>query len=154
MLLLLIIGVIGMLTYLKVALPNVGEAPELTVEITPERLERGKYLANHVNLCMDCHGQRDWETFSGPLVEGTGGKGGEIFNQDFGFPGAYYAKNITPFHLGDWTDGEAISSHYCGSEQGWFSPFSRYAISLLWSNGQGGYLCYHCLHSHFAQYRK
>lgn len=106
LLLLVIIGVIGMLTYVKTALPNVGDAPDLSVEITPERLERGAYLANHVALCMDCHGKRDWSVFSGPLVDGTGGKGGEAFNQDFGFPGAYYAKNITPAHLGNWTDGE------------------------------------------------
>lgn len=55
---------------------------------------------------MDCHSQRDWSKFSGPPVVGTLGMGGELFDQKFGFPGTYYAKNITPAGIGDYTDGE------------------------------------------------
>ncbi|MCC6601406.1 MAG: cytochrome C, partial [Crocinitomicaceae bacterium] len=102
----LIIIVIALLSYLKFALPDVGPAPQMKVEITPEKLERGKYLANHVMLCMDCHSTRDWDYFSGPMVAGTEGKGGETFDQKLGFPGKYIAPNITPFHLKSWTDGE------------------------------------------------
>jgi len=76
------------------------------VEITPERIERGKYLAENVAQCIDCHSTRDWSKFSGPLVPGTEGKGGEVFDRKFGFPGNYYAPNITPAHLKDWSDGE------------------------------------------------
>lgn len=94
------------LTYIKVALPNVGPAPEMKIERTPERIARGEYLANHVTVCIDCHSSRDWSKFSGPLVEGTQGKGGELFDQKFGFPGSYTSKNITPANLSDWTDGE------------------------------------------------
>ena len=43
------------LSYVKFGLPDVGEAPELKVELTPVRIERGRYLANHVALCVDCH---------------------------------------------------------------------------------------------------
>jgi len=110
---LLICGVIAALLYVKLALPNVGEAEYVKIESTADRLERGKYLANHVSVCMDCHSTRDWNKFTGPLVEGTVGKGGEIFDQKFGFPGSFYAKNITPAAVGNWTDGEllrAISS--------------------------------------------
>ncbi len=101
----IVVGVIGFLTYLKVALPNI-PVKDIKVEITPERIERGKYLAYHVSLCMDCHSTRIWTEFSGPYQPGTEGKGGEVFNHDLGFPGTYVAKNITPAGIKDWTDGE------------------------------------------------
>jgi mono/diheme cytochrome c family protein len=101
------IGVLifGIGLYIKFALPDVGNPPELKVEITPERLARGKYLAHHVSLCVDCHSTRDFSKFTGPLVEGTLGKGGEKF--DVGV-GVYYAPNITPAAIGSWTDGELM----------------------------------------------
>lgn len=92
--------------YIKFILPDVGDAPDMKVELTPERIERGKYLANHVTVCIDCHSARDWMRYSGPPIEGTLGKGGDVFDQKFGFPGFYTSKNITPAALGDWTDGE------------------------------------------------
>jgi hypothetical protein len=95
-----------LLTYLKIMLPSVGDATDLKVETNDDRIERGKYLANHVMVCMDCHSKRDWSKFSGPLVDGTLGSGGEVFDQKLGFPGKYVANNITPSHLGSWTDGE------------------------------------------------
>ena len=95
-----------LLTYVKTILPNVGSAPELKVEITTEKIERGNYLANHVMLCMDCHSTRDWSLFSGPMISGTEGKGGETFDQKLGFPGKYIAPNLTPYNLLSWTDGE------------------------------------------------
>ncbi|HET6556832.1 MAG TPA: cytochrome c [Prolixibacteraceae bacterium] len=102
----IVVVVAGALAYLKFALPNVGDAPELKVEMTPERIARGEYLANHVAVCIDCHSQRDWSRFSGPPKEGTYGMGGDLFDQKFGFPGAYYAKNITPAGISHYTDGE------------------------------------------------
>ncbi|HRO42838.1 MAG TPA: cytochrome C [Flavipsychrobacter sp.] len=92
--------------YLKFMLPNVGDAPDLKVEITQERVERGKYLANSVTVCMDCHSKRDWSQWAGPLVPGTNGGGGEPFDRKMGFPGDFYSKNITPYGLKDWTDGQ------------------------------------------------
>lgn len=103
-----IIVIGGALTYVKTFLPNVGDAPDITIEITPERVARGKYIANNVAVCIDCHSQRDWGTFAAPPIEGTFGGGGEIFSEDFGFPGNYYSKNITPYGIGDWTDGEVL----------------------------------------------
>lgn len=103
---LIVLIIIGLLSYVKLALPNVESAPELKVEISTEKLERGNYLANHVMLCMDCHSTRDWNLFSGPMVAGTEGKGGETFDQKLGFPGKYIAPNITPFNLQNWSDGE------------------------------------------------
>jgi mono/diheme cytochrome c family protein len=84
----------------------VGNPEEISVELTPERITRGKYLAHSVTVCMDCHAIRDWSKFSGPPTEGTLGKGGDRFDQTAGLPGVYYAKNITPFGIKRYTDGE------------------------------------------------
>jgi len=104
----IILVIAGLLGYVKFALPNVGEPEELKVEATPARIERGNYLANSVCVCIDCHSKRDWNKFSGPLMEKTLGQGGEEFSQKYGFPGKYFAKNITPFAIKDWTDGELL----------------------------------------------
>ena len=37
-----VVLVVGLLAYVKLALPNVGAAPDLKVAVTPQRLERGK----------------------------------------------------------------------------------------------------------------
>ena len=103
---LIIVFISGVLIFLKMALPDVGPAPDLKVEITPERIERGKYLANHVTVCIDCHSKRDWSRFSGPPESGTLGMGGDLFDQKFGFPGVYYATNITPYGISRYSDGE------------------------------------------------
>lgn len=106
-LLLLIVVLAGaLLTYVKTALPDVGEAEDIKVELTNERIERGRYLANSVTVCMDCHSVRDWSKFSGPLTEGTLGQGGDRFDQSIGMPGVFYARNITPEGISRYTDGE------------------------------------------------
>lgn len=102
---LIIAAVVG-LSYIKIALPNTGEIEELNILSTEKQIKHGEYLANHVMVCMDCHSQRDWTKFSGPVIEGTLGKGGEIFDQNMGFPGTFVSKNITPAALSSWTDGE------------------------------------------------
>jgi hypothetical protein len=104
----LIIIMILSLLYVKLMLPNVGEPEDIKIDLAQERIIRGKYLANHVAVCIDCHSGRDWSSFSGPLIPGTEGQGGEVFDQNMGFPGKFVAKNITPYNLKDWTDGEII----------------------------------------------
>lgn len=101
-----ILIVIGGVSYITLALPNVGDPANIKVDATPQRIERGEYLANHVTLCMDCHSTRDWTKFAGPMITGTEGKGGEKFDASVGFPGNVEVPNITPYHLGNWTDGE------------------------------------------------
>lgn len=96
----------GLLIYLKKGLPDVGAAPDITIHATPAMIERGAYLANHVTVCIDCHSTREWTKFAGPVIPGTEGKGGEVFDEKMGFPGSFYALNITPFNLKNWTDGE------------------------------------------------
>ncbi len=102
----LLILAIGFIVYIKVALPNVGAAEKLTIEYTPERIEHGRYLANTVTVCMDCHSKRDFSKFSGPIVPGTFGGGGEVFDQSIGIPGKFYSKNITPGGVARYSDGE------------------------------------------------
>jgi mono/diheme cytochrome c family protein len=59
--------------------------------------------------CLDCHSQRNWEIFGGPIIKGTEGMGGMVFNKEFGaVPGVVYARNITPAGIGDWSDEELM----------------------------------------------
>ena len=104
----LLVCIAGLLTYFKVALPDVGAAPDLKIEATPEMLARGEYLANNVVGCVECHSTRDFNKFAGPIDPASAGQGGELFGSLLGFPGEYYAPNITPYGIGDWTDGEVF----------------------------------------------
>lgn len=113
----IVIAVIASICYLKFALPNVGKAEDITIHATPAQIERGKYLANHVAVCMDCHSTRDWTRFSGPIISGTLGKGGEYFGQELGFPGKFYSKNLTPFNLKNWTDGQILRAFTSGVDK-------------------------------------
>jgi len=94
----------GGVGYLMLAFPKVPPPAVVTLEPTPERLARGKYLSDHVVGCTVCHSDRDWTKFSGPVKPGTEGKGGQEFL--LGGAGAVYAKNITPAAIGSWSDGE------------------------------------------------
>ena len=76
-------------------------------------IERGEYLAIHVAPCMDCHSKRDFSKYSGPVIPGTEGMGGEVFDHKLfdAMPGTVYAKNITPdpeTGIGTWTDDEIL----------------------------------------------
>ncbi|MBS1772287.1 MAG: c-type cytochrome [Bacteroidetes bacterium] len=117
LLVVIVVLVGGLASYVKFAKPDVGAAQDIKVEITPERVARGEYLANCVTVCMDCHSKRDWSTNTGPLVPGTLGQGGERFDRALGFPGVFYSRNITPAHLKDWTDGEILRAITTGVDR-------------------------------------
>lgn len=103
----LLIGLPGAgIAYLFLAFPKVGPADDLKVESTSERIARGRYLANNVAVCIDCHSTRDWSYYAAPILAGTEGKGGERFGPELGFPGEIFASNITPAALQHWSDGE------------------------------------------------
>jgi hypothetical protein len=104
----IVVVILAGLIYFNSAYPDVEPAKDIKVEITPARLERGKYLFHNVAMCIDCHSERDWTKYSGPVKAGTIGKGGDKFDEMLGLPGTIYAKNITPAALGKWTDGEII----------------------------------------------
>ena len=94
--------------------PSVGPPSPVPIRVTAALIERGRYLANHVAACMNCHSTRNWNVFSGPVVPGSEGAGGERFGQEVGFPGTFYAANITPVALSQWTDGEIVRAITCG----------------------------------------
>ena len=102
----IILFIVGVGFYVKTFLPDVGAAPDLKIVSSPEKIAHGKYLANHVMICMDCHSTRNWNYYAGPMEPDSLGMGGELFDQKAGFPGAIYAANITPAGIGNWTDGE------------------------------------------------
>ncbi|MCH8012916.1 MAG: c-type cytochrome [Candidatus Marinimicrobia bacterium] len=90
---------------------KVGPPRDIAVEITPERLTRGEYLAKHVTRCVYCHSGLDWNYYAGGLPKpGTEGGGGWHETVNEGLIGSYdlYFPNITPAAIGNWTDGELI----------------------------------------------
>ena len=76
-------------------------------EATPERLNRGEYLSEHVAGCTYCHTPQEQGPNGPELVRGQKG-GGQIFNMP-GFPGTVVAPNITPDResgIGNFTDDQ------------------------------------------------
>jgi mono/diheme cytochrome c family protein len=85
--------------------PRARPLTDRTFERTPERLARGRYLAENLG-CFECHGERDWTKHDAPLVEGTRGAGYADFPMA-GLPGRVTPPNITPdpeTGAGRWTD--------------------------------------------------
>lgn len=95
-------------SYINFTLPDVPLIENVTIPTDSVRVANGKYLANSVAVCMDCHSSRDWTKFSGPMITESAGQGGERFDQQFGFPGKFFSKNITPAELKNWTDAEIL----------------------------------------------
>ena len=114
---LIIVVIIVLVSYVKFGLPKVGDPPDLKVELTPERLERGEYLARYSASCLDCHSLRDLSVYSMPIIPGKEGAGGFRFSHEMGFPGVIYTPNITPAGLGDWTDGEIFRAITAGVDR-------------------------------------
>lgn len=114
--LLLIIAVLFLsgIIYFNSSYPKVITKKNIKIEQTAERVERGKYLVNHVAACIDCHSSRDYTLYTAPMIKGTEGIGGERFGEEMGFPGNIYAKNITPSNLKDWTDSELLNAITAG----------------------------------------
>ena len=51
----LLVFLVGAIVYIQMVLPDVGNPPEsISLTNSSETLNRGKYLANHVMLCIDC----------------------------------------------------------------------------------------------------
>ena len=76
-------------------------------DVTPIRLARGRYLAENVAGCMDCHSPHDWTQHDSPIVPGMEGAGEQM--PVAGLPGAVYTPNLTPdpeTGAGTWTDDQ------------------------------------------------
>ncbi len=93
---------------------KVGPPTDVSVEATPERIQRGEYLVEALAGCVDCHSERNWDYYSAPIKLDTRGAGGEQWSEEVGFPGTITASNITPHALESWTDGEIIRAFTAG----------------------------------------
>ena len=103
--------------YINLKYPDVGPAPDIAIIVTPEKIERGKYLANSFGACMDCHSSRNYDKLAGPVIPGTEGMGGEDFGEGAGF---IPARNITSDKetgIGNWTDGEIFRAITMGVDK-------------------------------------
>src|SRR5579859_683209 len=78
-----------------------------TFERTPQRLERGRYIATALSGCVFCHSQHNWAAPGIPIVPGTE-LAGEV--QPYtDLPGRVVAPNLTPdpeTGAGTWTDDQ------------------------------------------------
>src|SRR5215207_638870 len=90
--------------------PNARAATDVKAPRTPEAVERGRYLAHNVTVCMGCHSQVDETKPGEPIVAGRTGSGRD-FGVLPGFPGRMRAANLTPdpeTGIGNYTDGELL----------------------------------------------
>lgn len=95
--------------YLYFRQPESAPPRQITVEKTPERIERGRYIFTSLADCDGCHSQHDYTKLGGPVAGAARGSGQQMPLQDL--PGRIIASNITPdaeTGIGSWTDGEKI----------------------------------------------
>ncbi len=118
-----LISAAGLYAYFFAYLPRNIPVPDLKIELTSERVSQGEYLANAVFGCMYCHSERDWSLFGGPIKPGGLGKGGEVFDASVGVSGKITAGNITPFGIGDWSDGEVYRAIVNGLHRDGYAMF-------------------------------
>ncbi|MEZ5398093.1 MAG: cytochrome c [Bryobacteraceae bacterium] len=81
----------------------------VTVDRSPENVERGRYLFQR-HVCVDCHSDVDETRFAYPPKPGGLGKG-RTMPEAMGLPGTVSATNLTPdveTGIGNWTDGQVI----------------------------------------------
>lgn len=108
------------LIVVSVAFPRFRPAPSEKIDATPERLARGRYLAENVAGCIDCHTRHDWTKVGGPVDRAHLGAGGDCYTPDEGLPGSVCPPNVTPDKatgIGAWTDGEVVRAIREGVDQ-------------------------------------
>ena len=106
----LVVIVGGGVGFLFAMSPDQRPAPTRSVERTPARIERGRYLAEHLLDCTaGCHSKRDFSRFGGPVISDVLGEGAPCLSDLV--PGTVCFPNITPDRehgIGAWTDGEIM----------------------------------------------
>src|SRR5258706_9684876 len=75
--------------------PSIAAASDVKVDMSPERIARGKYIFESVADCDGCHSLRDFTRFGGPVIESGRGQG-LLMPPEMGLPGRGAARNITP----------------------------------------------------------
>ena len=124
----IVLLLIGVVAFIFIRYPKAEAPADITIERTPARLERGQYLVNQVLFCMNCHGERGCQLYSAPVKPGTEGKG--VFVDDPVRPA--WSANITPFGIGEWSDGEVVRAITAGIKNDGTAlhplmPFDSYA---------------------------
>jgi mono/diheme cytochrome c family protein len=88
--------------------PRSRAASAESIERTPERVARGRYLVEHVSDCVACHSERLVDRYAMPIRPGTEGGGGLDFSEG---KLRLFTANITPDRetgIGAWSDGEIM----------------------------------------------
>jgi cytochrome c553 len=87
--------------------PKTRPATTRTFERTPQRLERGHYIATALSGCVYCHSPHDWNAPGDPIDTTRLGAGGVLPFADL--PGRVVGANLTPdpeTGAGRWSDDE------------------------------------------------
>lgn len=127
--LIVLLALVGLgLAILYTVFPRARPASEISLERQPGSLERGRYLVEHVANCLDCHSERDWAYYGGPVISGTEGQGAPLRV----LRPQIVSANITPAALSGWTDGEIARAITSGIGRDGralhpFMPFDTYA---------------------------
>jgi mono/diheme cytochrome c family protein len=103
---LLAVGITSTIGWRPFIGPKARTLTNRTFERTPQRLERGRYLAVGVAGCLGCHSEHDWKN-RGAIPPGMEGAGEVMPITEL--PGRIVAPNITPdpeTGAGTWTDDQ------------------------------------------------
>src|SRR5580765_5975116 len=72
--------------------PEIAPPANITVDKSPERIERGRYLYTTLADCDSCHAEHDYTRLYSPLASPARGTGAVLQFQ--GLPGRMVASNI------------------------------------------------------------
>ena len=100
----LIVAAGGFALVVTFAFPRVAPASDVAIERTPERLARGRYLAENVMGCIGCHSPRMEDRYSFPAREGTEGAGGFVFGS-IRDSYVFVIESLERQEVGLWTSG-------------------------------------------------
>lgn len=93
----------ALIGYWKLNRSHDNPVPQLNVAVTPERVARGEQFEW---ICADCHAPEA----EAPMT------GKDFLGEDAPPIGDFYAPNLTPVHLADWSDGEVVRARPDGSQ--------------------------------------
>jgi mono/diheme cytochrome c family protein len=97
----------GGITYMYAAYPRSVPLADITIDKSPEAIERARYLATSTDECIGCHSEVDWSQLPPRIKAGTDWQGGERWDPETAdMPGVVYSPNLTPANLGTWSDAE------------------------------------------------
>lgn len=129
----------GEIAFMSLRPPKIAAPKDVKVELTPERLARGKYLVEVVGDCNGCHSVADESKFGTPVAPG-GHLKGRVVAKEVGLPGDFSAPNLTPdpeTGIGNWSDGQLIRAirEGIGHDNRVLFPFMPYTEYRFMSDG-------------------